>query len=145
MYRIIITTLTIVAMIWASYSMLTNESSEGKTPSLPESRMSVEIKADVLKDALNKCKTWCYYTERAREFSISSVDAATFNAIVNYEGNAEAISQEFPYNYTWEADKEGTQTFTMRHIRHTGNNDIVIVPTWLLYALLENNIITQED
>ena len=108
---------------------------------LEQSRVTVNMKTDILVKALStRAADWCSYDDAILgDFTISSTNkSARFTRIFLTDSIAARTARNYPHLFQYTEDGDEI-SFKMKKYTFEG---YVVVPVWLLEALLENNILT---
>jgi hypothetical protein len=107
---------------------------------LEQNRVTVNIKTEILARALdaNASDKYSYNNAILGDFTISSNKSAKFTRIFLTDSIAARTARNYPHLFQYTEDGDEI-SFKMKKYTFEG---YVVVPVWLLEALLENNILT---
>lgn len=111
---------------------------------LEQSRVTVNIKANILAKALStRASEWCSYDNAILgDFTIQSKNkSARFTSIFMADSIAVKTARAYPHLFQYN-DNEGNISFRMKKFSFDG---YVVMPTWLLEALLKNNVLVIDN
>ena len=111
---------------------------------LEQSRATVNMKTDILANALSAhAADWCSYDNAILgDFTISSKNkSARFIRIFLTDSIAARTARNYPHLFQYTEDEEEI-SFKMKKYSFEG---YVVVPVWLLEALVKNDILTIEN
>lgn len=135
----------VFSMIWGILIVfIINDTELTSSPKvLEQSRVTVNMKTDILAKALNiRAADWCSYDNVIlSDFTISSKNkSAKFARIFLKDSIAAKTARNYPHLFQYTEDEDKI-SFKMKKYSFEG---YVVVPAWLLEALLKNDVLTIE-
>lgn len=111
---------------------------------LDQSRVTVNVKTNILTDALStRASDWCVYNDAILgDFTISSKNGSRkFAHIFLTDSIAAKTASNYPHLFQY-IENRGNISFKMKKYSFEG---YVVTPVWLLEALLENNVLVIDE
>lgn len=137
-----------LSILVLSYCLFCNREKTAPAEVIDDTRIQVHFNTDVLRESLEKhADAWGtieegislnFFKDEAGSFSISAKPNQRFWDIFYTDSAAAKIARDYPHLFSFETVGE-TCKFTMP--REQGSNGYVVLPTWILVELLENNIL----
>lgn len=131
-----------------SYCLFCNREMTAPVEVIDDTRIQVHFNTNVLREALEKhADAWGtieegtslnFLKDEAGSFSISAKPGQRFWDIFYADSAAAKIVHDYPHLFSFEKNDEICK-FTMP--REQGSNGYVVLPTWILVELLDNNIL----
>lgn len=136
----------IFVIVWGIFiSFVLKDTESTSSPKvLEQSRVTVNVKTNVLVEALStRASDWCVYNDAILgDFTISSKNGSRkFARIFMTDSIAAKTAYNYPHLFQY-IENRGNISFKMKKYSFEG---YVVIPVWLLEALLENNVLVIDE